>query len=222
MLGRCNRARFCWPVRSRPHAGKRAGPSGGDGALPSLECAARNRCGHAALLVGNVVSPGGKDILHGHGLPGESAEELYENAPCGYLSTTPDGRIVRVNQTFVNLVGIEREQLLAGKRLLDLLTIGGRIFYETHLALMLQMHGDVNEIALDFQRGDGTVVPALVTAFTQAVAAAGVDGRSHSANCRSGETPRYPKATLRCSGPTKILGSSRTRRVTICRSPCVP
>ena len=25
--------------------------------------------------------------------------DLYENAPCGYLSTTPDGTIVKVNRT---------------------------------------------------------------------------------------------------------------------------
>jgi light-regulated signal transduction histidine kinase (bacteriophytochrome) len=64
----------------------------------------------------------------------------------------------------VDLVGIGREQLIAGKRFPDLLTIGGRIFYETHFALMLRMHGSISEIALDFQRGDGTIVPTLVTA----------------------------------------------------------
>jgi PAS domain S-box-containing protein len=97
-------------------------------------------------------------------MPVESAEELYENAPCGYLSTLPDGRIIRVNAAFVNLIGIEREKLLQGRRISELLTIGGRIFYETHFALMLRMHGDVREIALDFQRPQSHVVPTLVTA----------------------------------------------------------
>jgi len=110
------------------------------------------------------VSRDGQDKPHGSGVPDESVEELYENAPCGYLSTLPDGRIIRVNQTFVDLVGIEREQLVGGKRFAQLLTIGGRIFYETHFALMLRMHGHLSEIALDFQRGDGTVIPALITA----------------------------------------------------------
>jgi len=32
----------------------------------------------------------------------ETAEELYEHAPCGYLSALPDGIIVRVNQTFLD------------------------------------------------------------------------------------------------------------------------
>jgi PAS domain S-box-containing protein len=97
-------------------------------------------------------------------VPDESAEELLEHAPCGYLSTAPDGRIIRVNRSFADLIGVECEQLTSGKRFPDLLTIGGRIFYDTHFALMLRMHGQVSEIALDFQRVDGTVLPALVTA----------------------------------------------------------
>jgi PAS domain S-box-containing protein len=105
-----------------------------------------------------------RDMSHEAGIPNESVEDLYENAPCGYLSTTPDGRIVRVNRTLTDLVGVEPKQLIGGKRFSDLLTMGGRMFYETHFALMLRMHGEVSEIALDFQRADGTVVPALVTA----------------------------------------------------------
>jgi PAS domain S-box-containing protein len=99
-----------------------------------------------------------------HGIADESAEELYEQAPCGYLSTAPDGRILKVNQTFAMLIGMTRDQLTSGKRFSDLLTIGGRIFYETHFALMLRMHGEVSEIALDFHRVDGTIVPTFVTA----------------------------------------------------------
>ncbi len=29
----------------------------------------------------------------------DTAEDLFENAPCGYLSTLPDGTIVKVNRT---------------------------------------------------------------------------------------------------------------------------
>ena len=35
----------------------------------------------------------------------QSAEDLYENAPCGYLSAAPDGTIVRVNGTFLRWTG---------------------------------------------------------------------------------------------------------------------
>ena len=37
-----------------------------------------------------------RDAVH-EALLEESAEDLYEHAPCGYLSTLPDGLIVKVN-----------------------------------------------------------------------------------------------------------------------------
>src|SRR5215218_3114861 len=78
-------------------------------------------------------------FAHGFGCPtssdealsDETAEDLYEHAPCGYLSTLPDRTIVRVNQTFVDCAMRPREALLAGARFQALLTIGSKIYYET-------------------------------------------------------------------------------------------
>ena len=92
----------------------------------------------------------------------ESAEDLYEHAPCGYLSTLPDGTIVRVNNTFVEWVGKSRDVLLAGTKFQGLLTIGSRIYYETHYDPLLRMQGFANEIALEVVRSDGRIVPVLV------------------------------------------------------------
>jgi phosphoserine phosphatase RsbU/P len=94
----------------------------------------------------------------------ESLEELYESAPCGYVSTTSDGRIIKANRTFSEWTGYEDQELTAGMRFLDLLTVGGKIFYETHFALLLAMHGQVDEIALDMACKGGRVVPTLVSA----------------------------------------------------------
>lgn len=93
----------------------------------------------------------------------ESPEELYEAAPCGYLSTAPNGRIVRSNRTFSEWTGYNQQELTS-KRFLDLLTVGGKIFYETHFALMLRMHGHADEIAVDLACKDGGIIPTLVTA----------------------------------------------------------
>jgi sigma-B regulation protein RsbU (phosphoserine phosphatase) len=90
-------------------------------------------------------------------------EDLYENAPCGYLSIKPDGRIVKVNATFSTWMGWAPEQLI-GKRFLDLLNIAGRIFYETHFAPMLRMQGFFYEVALDCQTQQGKCLPVLVNA----------------------------------------------------------
>ena len=96
-------------------------------------------------------------------LPEESAEDLYENAPCGYLSALPDGRIVRVNQTFLMLTGHTRATLLAS-RVQELLTRTVRVFYETHIATLLRLHGSVKEIACDLVRVDSSPLPVLMNA----------------------------------------------------------
>ena len=95
----------------------------------------------------------------------QSAEDLYENAPCGYLSTTPGGEIVRVNGTLLRWTGYRREQLLEGKRFQDLLTAGGRIYHETHYAPLLRMQGSVREIAVDIVCADGRRLPVLVNSL---------------------------------------------------------
>lgn len=98
-----------------------------------------------------------------HGVQ-EDAEELYETAPCGYLTTALDGRILKVNQTFLEWTGYNREELTGTKRFVDLLTVGGRIFYETHFNLLLRMQRSVDEIALDIVRKDGHTLPSLINA----------------------------------------------------------
>jgi phosphoserine phosphatase RsbU/P len=93
----------------------------------------------------------------------EDLEDLYEHAPCGYLSIKPDGRIVKVNATFSAWIGWAPEQLV-GKRFLDLLNIAGRIFYETHFAPLIRMQGFFHEVALDFETQQGKSIPVLVNA----------------------------------------------------------
>jgi phosphoserine phosphatase RsbU/P len=92
----------------------------------------------------------------------ESAEELLENAPCGYLSTTLDGTILRVNRTFEQWTGLTREELIGKRRFQDLLPPGGRIYHETHYAPLLRMQGRAKEIALEILGADGSRLPVLV------------------------------------------------------------
>ena len=93
----------------------------------------------------------------------EDLEDLYENAPCGYLSLDPAGRIFKVNKTLCNWVGYASEDLL-GKRLGDLLNIAGRMFYETHIAPLLRMQGFFNEVALDLVCRTGDRLPVIANA----------------------------------------------------------
>jgi sigma-B regulation protein RsbU (phosphoserine phosphatase) len=95
-------------------------------------------------------------------LDDRSTEDLYENAPCGYLSASPDGTIVRVNGTFLRWTGYAREDLVGVRRFQDLLSPGGRIYHETHYAPLLRMQGSVREIAVDILTADRQRLPVLV------------------------------------------------------------
>ena len=97
----------------------------------------------------------------------DDAEQLYDRAPCGYLSTAPDGTIIKVNQTFLTLTGYHRGQLIGQMRFPQLLSTGGRIYHETHYAPLLSMHGQAHEIALDIIRADGSRLPILVNSVLE-------------------------------------------------------
>ena len=100
----------------------------------------------------------------------DDPEELYERAPCGYLTTTPDGMIVKANATFATLSGYDRDDLVGRRTFAALLSAGGRIYHETHFAPTLRMHGTVGEVAFDLVRRNGDRLPVLVNAVLEAEA----------------------------------------------------
>jgi phosphoserine phosphatase RsbU/P len=100
-------------------------------------------------------------------LAGDDPEQLYERAPCGYLTTMPDGLIAKANQTFLTLTGYRQSDLVGRRHFVDLLTAGGRIYHETHYAPMLQMNGTAREIALDVVCADGRRLPVLVNSVLE-------------------------------------------------------
>jgi len=89
---------------------------------------------------------------------------IYDRAPCGFISTTPEGTIVKVNSTLCDWLGLRPDELVGQRSFVELLSPGGRIYHETHYAPMLRMHSRVRELALDLRRADGSRLPALVNA----------------------------------------------------------
>ena len=92
----------------------------------------------------------------------ESADEVLDNAPCGFISTLPDGTIVSVNRTFLDWTGFDRDDLLAGRRFQDLLITPGEKSYETVFLPLLHTQGFVNEIACHIACGNRGPLPVLV------------------------------------------------------------
>jgi PAS domain S-box-containing protein len=93
-----------------------------------------------------------------------TSDVAFEHAPCGLLTTTVEGTIVRVNETFCHWLGYDATDLLEKRRIQDLLTIGGKVFHQTHWAPLLQMQRSVAEVKVDVVHRDGKVVPMLINA----------------------------------------------------------
>lgn len=100
----------------------------------------------------------------------DDAEDLYENAPCGYLTTRMDGQIVKVNTTLLAWLGRTRDELVGRRSFSDLLTVGGRLYHETHFAPLLAMQGKVGGVALELRAAGGTRLPVLVNSVVKASA----------------------------------------------------
>lgn len=92
----------------------------------------------------------------------EDLEELFLFAPCGYLVTDLEGRIVRVNETFGSITGWIPEELVGRRFFHDLITTPSKIFYHTHLSPLLRMQRRVDEVALEILLPDSSPLPVLV------------------------------------------------------------
>lgn len=86
-----------------------------------------------------------------------------DTAPCGYFSFSDDGRLQEVNETLCSLVNFSREELL-GQRLENILTLPGRIFYQTHFFPLLKIQGHAEEIFITLLAKDKTQLPVLLNA----------------------------------------------------------
>src|SRR6201996_8064014 len=95
--------------------------------------------------------------------PIDDYRDLFENAPCGYLTIGSDGRITKVNATLTAWTGFEADKFV-GRRLHQFLNMAGRIYYETHIAPLLRMQGSFNEFALDFETAAGQRLPVIANA----------------------------------------------------------
>jgi sigma-B regulation protein RsbU (phosphoserine phosphatase) len=94
----------------------------------------------------------------------DDLELFYHRAPCGFLSTAPDGLIADVNQTFLTWTGFPRESLVGKRRLVELLSVGGRLYHDTHYLPMLLMQDHVREIAVEVVCADRRRLPVLLNA----------------------------------------------------------
>jgi len=90
-----------------------------------------------------------------------TSDTLFENAPCGMVVTREDGKIVKVNATFSSWLGRSKAALYE-LRFQDLLTMGGRIFHQTHWSPLMRMQGSVAEVKLELVHEDRHTITLLL------------------------------------------------------------
>jgi sigma-B regulation protein RsbU (phosphoserine phosphatase) len=90
--------------------------------------------------------------------------DFFENALSGFAIADPEGQLIKVNQTLLKWVGCQAKDIIA-KRFSDLLSIGGKIYYETHLWPLLRMQGYFDEVAVELSGTKGPKIPVLINAL---------------------------------------------------------
>ncbi|TFC05291.1 sensor domain-containing diguanylate cyclase [Cryobacterium mannosilyticum] len=88
-------------------------------------------------------------------------EDLYEHAPCGHLSTTIDGIIIRVNKTLLKWTGYQRKELV-GQPFVSFLRPGSQLMFETRYLPVLHLRGEVKAVAVSFRHANGTALPMML------------------------------------------------------------
>ncbi|MEO5967062.1 MAG: ATP-binding protein [Ferruginibacter sp.] len=91
-------------------------------------------------------------------------QELYNNLPCIFFSSSLDGLITHANNTLCKSLGYTVEELI-GQKLELIFTLSTRIFQQTHFYPLLELEGVADEIYITLKSKEGEDVPILVNAI---------------------------------------------------------
>ena len=89
--------------------------------------------------------------------------DLLDQAPCGFIAFADDSNIVYVNTTLCERLGFERDELI-GKPIETILSVGARIFHQTHFFPLIRLHGHAQEVFLLLRGSTGDDVGMLCNA----------------------------------------------------------
>jgi hypothetical protein len=121
-------------------------------------------------------------------------DDAWRSSPSGLLELDADGTVVGANDTFLDWVGRAGEDVVGRARLSELLSVGGRIYWETHLSPMLVVDGRADEVALELRTPAGRM-PVLLSAVVQPASGTG-PVRVHVALSSARERSRYERELL--------------------------
>ncbi|MDE2452213.1 MAG: PAS domain S-box protein, partial [Burkholderiales bacterium] len=88
--------------------------------------------------------------------------DLYDRAPCGYLSLDADGRIAEANQTLLAMLGWARAEFI-GRPVTEFMSEDGQAQFPQRFAALAET-GILRDLDYDFRRRDGSLLPVLISA----------------------------------------------------------
>src|SRR6478609_3696654 len=96
-------------------------------------------------------------------MPLSGRSQAWDAAPVALLRLDADGTIADANRMFLEWVGRDAGDVVVLTWLSELLSVGGRIYWETHLSPLLHMQGRIDEVAVELRGPDGRM-PVLMSA----------------------------------------------------------
>ena len=91
-------------------------------------------------------------------------EELYQNAPCGYLSFLPDGTIIKINKTLLQWIGYQSDEVLYKMKFTDLISRGAALHFEMFFRPLISADGVVNQLSYDIIKKNKASFPVFLSA----------------------------------------------------------
>lgn len=138
----------------------------------------------------------------------EPADDWCDLAPCGLMLTDSSGTILRANAQFCQSLGYRALPQPGAPTFQSLLSMGGRMFHQTHWQPLLEMQSAVMEVKFDFLHVEGHRVPMVINARVLTLESGQV---VHSiAAFAATDRDRYEQALLKAKSEAESLLRERT------------
>jgi PAS domain S-box-containing protein len=95
----------------------------------------------------------------------EDIRDLYDNAPCGYLSVDASGAFVEINNTMLAWIGYSKDEVIGKLNFRDIIPEESLQVFEHSFSEFLQ-RGKVTNVEYDIVRKDGSVFQIIFSAST--------------------------------------------------------
>lgn len=93
----------------------------------------------------------------------QEANDFFEESFSGFIIADEKNRIIRSNKRVSSWLGSSSDEI-KGKKFSDLLSIGSKIYFETHLSPLLKMQGFFDEILVELSGVSGNRLKIFINA----------------------------------------------------------